>query len=144
AKIFANSHPPPGSGERRRHRARRRVPGEEAIGKSCGAGIGNGSGDLVAQVPLVTGMSGSVASLRAGTGVFHVESERVMRLTVGLRRMLAMAVIAMACSEGVTNPPPAVATVLVSPGTATIESGGTLQLNVQLRDAEGNPITDRE
>lgn len=67
-----------------------------------------------------------------------------MRLTVGLRRMLAMAVIAMACSEGVTNPPPAVATVLVSPGTATIESGGTLQLNVQLRDAEGNPITDRE
>jgi hypothetical protein len=71
-----------------------------------------------------------------------------MRLAAGVGRTLrvtlaALAAVGMGACESPTKPPPAIASVVVGPGTALIESGATLQLGIVVTDVNGNPVTNR-
>lgn len=61
----------------------------------------------------------------------------------GLRVGMAAAVLALASCESPTKPPAAVASVLIGPGTALLESGATLQLAAVVRDAQSNVLEGR-
>lgn len=61
----------------------------------------------------------------------------------GLRGGMMVAVLALASCESPTKPPVAVASVLIGPGTALIESGASLQLAAVVRDAESNVLEGR-
>lgn len=68
-----------------------------------------------------------------------------MRVTgaVGRTMLVTMAALGAVACESPTKPPPAIASVVVGPGTALIESGATLQLGLVVTDVNGNPVTDR-
>ncbi|HRN53372.1 MAG TPA: Ig-like domain-containing protein, partial [Gemmatimonadaceae bacterium] len=57
--------------------------------------------------------------------------------------MASVTVLAMAC-ESPTKPPPAVGSVLLSPGALALESGDSVQMSVLVRDANGNTLSGRE
>src|SRR4051812_30066058 len=62
--------------------------------------------------------------------------------------ILAAAMAAAGCSGGdASGPgksaPPAVARVMVSPDSTTVEPGKTVQLTARVEDASGNPVSDR-
>lgn len=68
-----------------------------------------------------------------------------MRVTGGGRWALvvATAVLGASACESPTKPLPAIASVVVGPGTALIESGASLQLGVVVTDVNSNPVTNR-
>lgn len=68
-----------------------------------------------------------------------------MRVMAGMGRTLlvTMAALGAVACESPTKPPPAIASVVLGPRTALIESGATLQLGVVVTDVNGNPATDR-
>ncbi|MBA3853568.1 MAG: hypothetical protein C0503_04080 [Gemmatimonas sp.] len=68
-----------------------------------------------------------------------------MRVTGGVKRamMLSMAALGAVACDSPTKPPPAIASVVVGPGTALIESGATLQLGVVVTDVNDKVVTNR-
>ena len=58
---------------------------------------------------------------------------RVMA-SVGRTLLVTMAALGAVACESPTKPPPAIESVVVGPGTALIESGGTLQLGIVVTD----------
>lgn len=69
-----------------------------------------------------------------------------MQATGGIGRAVtvaaAAAVLAVAC-ESPTKPPPAVGSVLLSPGALALASGDSVQMSAVVRDPNGNTLTDR-
>jgi uncharacterized protein YjdB len=57
------------------------------------------------------------------------------------RSALLLLLAAAGCSD--SSGPAPVADVVVTPQTAEVETGSTLQLSASVRDGEGNPLTDR-
>jgi hypothetical protein len=62
--------------------------------------------------------------------------------------VLAAALAAVGCSGGdapapAPSAPAAVARVVVSPDSTTVEPGKTIQLTARVEDASGNPVSDR-
>jgi len=62
--------------------------------------------------------------------------------------VLAAALAAAGCSGGdapapAPSAPAAVARVVVSPDSTTVEPGKTIQLTARVEDASGNPVSDR-
>src|SRR5262245_9098931 len=61
-----------------------------------------------------------------------------------VRSAIAAPVVAVGCGGGSENPAPgAVASVVVTPATASVESGSTLRLSASARDASGNALSGR-
>jgi hypothetical protein len=59
------------------------------------------------------------------------------------RSGVVLAALVLASCESPTKPPVAVASVVIGPGTALLESGATLQLAAIVRDADNNVLENR-
>lgn len=84
--------------------------------------------------------------LRAETAEPQGEVLRLMQSMgrTGRTAMIAasVAVLAVAC-ESPTKPPPAVGSVLLSPGAVALASGDSVQMSVVVRDPNGNTLNGR-